>query len=111
MAKEVIVLEGIIIECLPNATFKVQVRDENCPGMVVLVHISGKMRTNHIRIITGDRVQIEVTPYDLNKGRIVYRFKNNEDTRVVKDSNTLNSASKDTESKEDNKEDNSDSKA
>lgn len=102
MAKEVIVLEGIIIECLPNATFKVQVRDENCPDMVVLVHISGKMRTNHIRIITGDRVQIEVTPYDLKKGRIVYRFKNNEETRVLKDDNTSNN---------DSKEDHSDSKA
>ena len=78
MAKEVIVLEGIVLECLPNATFRVKIKDENYPEMEILAHVSGKMRMNYIRIIPGDRVQIEMTPYDLTKGRIVYRYKGDE---------------------------------
>jgi len=75
MAKEVIVLEGVIDECLPNTTFRVRITDENYPEMIILAHVSGKMRMNYIRIIPGDRVQVEMTPYDLTKGRIVYRYK------------------------------------
>lgn len=78
MAKEVIVLEGIVEECLPNAMFRVRIADENYPEMLILAHVSGKMRMNYIRIIPGDRVQVEMTPYDLTKGRITYRFKENE---------------------------------
>ncbi len=76
MAKQVIQIEGIVVECLPNATFKVRLDDPNYPtDHVVLCHLSGKMRINYIRIIPGDAVTVELTPYDLEKGRIVYRHK------------------------------------
>ena len=66
---DVIQMQGEILENLPNATFRVKLEN----GHVVLGHISGKMRKNFIRIVPGDRVKIEITPYDLSKGRIVYR--------------------------------------
>jgi len=69
--KEVIELEGTVVETLPNALFKVELEN----GHVILAHISGKMRMHYIRIIPGDRVAIEMTPYDLTKGRIVYRHR------------------------------------
>lgn len=77
MAKEVIEVEGVIIECLPNATFKVKLTGEEYPDHMINAHISGKMRMNFIRILPGDRVNVEMTPYDLSKGRIVYRFIDN----------------------------------
>jgi translation initiation factor IF-1 len=71
MAKEEqIELEGTIIETLPNTMFRVELEN----GHVVTAHISGKMRKNWIRILTGDRVKVEVTPYDLSKGRITFRM-------------------------------------
>ena len=70
MAKEdAIQMEGTVMETLPNTTFRVELEN----GHVVTAHISGKMRKNYIRILKGDRVTIELTPYDLSKGRIVYR--------------------------------------
>jgi translation initiation factor IF-1 len=69
--KEVIELEGTVLETLPNALFKVELEN----GHVVLAHISGKMRMHYIRIIPGDRVTLEMTPYDLSKARITYRHK------------------------------------
>ena len=70
MAKEdQIEMEGTIVETLPNTMFRVELDN----GHVVTAHISGKMRKNYIRILTGDRVTIEMTPYDLTKGRIIYR--------------------------------------
>ena len=76
MAKEgVIEVEGEVLESLPNATFKVKIIDEDYPELEILAHISGKMRMNYIRILPGDKVTIQLTPYDLNKGRIVYRHK------------------------------------
>jgi translation initiation factor IF-1 len=69
--KDLIQLEGVVTESLPNATFRVQLDN----GHPVLAHISGKMRMHWIRILPGDRVTVEVSPYDLNRGRIVYRFK------------------------------------
>lgn len=70
MAKEDhIEMEGKVIETLPNTTFRVELEN----GHVVTAHISGKMRKNYIRILTGDKVTVQVTPYDLSKGRIVYR--------------------------------------
>ena len=70
MAKEeAIEVEGTIIEPLPNAMFRVELDN----GHVVTAHISGKMRKNYIRILTGDKVRVELTPYDLTKGRITYR--------------------------------------
>ena len=72
MAKEdVIELQGEVVENLPNATFRVKLEN----GHVVLGHISGKMRMHYIRILPGDRVQVELTPYDLSRGRITYRYK------------------------------------
>ena len=72
MAKEDrIELEGTILEALPNAMFKVELENEH----QILAYVSGKMRTHFIRILPGDKVQFEVSPYDLKKGRITYRFK------------------------------------
>lgn len=72
MAKdEPISSEGIVEEVLPNAMFRVKLEH----GAVILGHISGKMRQNKIQILTGDRVRVEMSPYDLTKGRIVYREK------------------------------------
>ncbi len=70
-AKEAIEVEGTVVESLPNATFRVQLAN----GHIVLAHISGKMRKNYIRILPADKVLVELTPYDLNRGRITYRFK------------------------------------
>jgi translation initiation factor IF-1 len=69
--EDAIVLEGTVIEPLPNAMFRVQLDN----GHTVLAHISGKMRMNYIRILPGDKVQVELTPYDLDRGRITYRYK------------------------------------
>jgi translation initiation factor IF-1 len=69
--EQLIELEGTITEALPNATFKVILEN----GFSVLAHISGKLRKNTIRIITGDRVILQMSPYDLTRGRIVYRLK------------------------------------
>ena len=69
--KDVIEVEGTVSEALPNAMFKVELQN----GHAVLAHISGKMRMNYIRILPGDRVQVELTPYDLTRGRITYRYK------------------------------------
>lgn len=74
MAKEVIEVEGVVVECLPNATFKVQLTGEAHSDHIINAHISGKMRMHYIRILPGDKVTVEMTPYDLTKGRIVYRY-------------------------------------
>jgi len=69
--KDVIEAVGTVIEALPNAMFKVKLES----GHEVLAHISGKMRMYYIRILLGDRVQVELSPYDLTRGRITYRFR------------------------------------
>jgi translation initiation factor IF-1 len=69
--EDAIVLEGTVVEPLPNAMFRVELDN----GHKVLAHISGKMRMHYIRILPGDKVQVELTPYDLNRGRITYRYK------------------------------------
>lgn len=72
MAKEdVIQMEGVVVETLPNTVFRVELEN----GHTVTAHISGKMRKHYIRILTGDRVTVELTPYDLTKGRITYRVR------------------------------------
>ena len=63
--------EGVIVETLPNAMFKVELEN----GHVIIAHISGKMRMNYIKILPGDRVKVEMSPYDLTKGRITWRAK------------------------------------
>lgn len=71
MAKDVIEFEGTILEAMPNAMFRVELEN----GHEILAHISGKIRKNFIRILPGDKVKVEMTPYDLSRGRITYRLK------------------------------------
>lgn len=71
MSKDVIELQGTVAESLPNAMFKVELEN----GYTILAHISGKIRMNFIKILPGDRVTVELSPYDLSRGRITYRFK------------------------------------
>ena len=68
--KQVIELDGTVVEALPNATFRVQLEG----GHIILAHISGKMRLHYIKILPGDRVKVEMSPYDIEKGRVVYRY-------------------------------------
>ena len=69
--EDAIVMEGTVVEPLPNAMFRVELEN----GHKVLAHIYGKMRMHYIRILPGDKVQVELTPYDLERGRITYRYK------------------------------------
>jgi translation initiation factor IF-1 len=69
--KNVIHMDGTVIEVLPNAFFRVQLDN----GHIVLAHVSGKMRIHFIKVVKGDRVTVELSPYDLNRGRIIYRYK------------------------------------
>ena len=72
MAKEdVIEIEGTVVEALPNTNFKVELEN----GMQILAHISGKLRMNYIKILPGDKVKVELSPYDLTRGRITWRAK------------------------------------
>ena len=71
MSKDVIELQGTVVESLPNAMFKVELEN----GYTILAHISGKIRMNFIKILPGDRVTVELSPYDPTRGRITYRFK------------------------------------
>jgi translation initiation factor IF-1 len=72
MTKEqAITVEGTVVEALPNTMFRVELENKH----IVLAHVSGKMRMNFIKILPGDRVTVELSPYDLTKGRIVYRYK------------------------------------
>ena len=71
MSKDVIEVEGTVVESLPNAMFQVELEN----GHKVLAHVSGKIRMNFIKILPGDRVTVELSPYDLSRGRITYRFK------------------------------------
>ena len=72
MAKEkAIRIDGVVVETLPNATFRVELEN----GHKVLAHISGKMRMNYIKILPGDKVTLELSSYDLSRGRIIYRYK------------------------------------
>lgn len=71
-AEETIILEGKIVDTLPNAMFRVQLEN----GHTVLAYLSGKMRKYYIRVLLGDKVRVEMSPYDLTRGRIIYRHKN-----------------------------------
>jgi len=75
--KEKLVVEGTITEALPNATFRVELDN----GHILLAHLSGKMRKYYIRVLLGDRVRVELTPYDMERGRIVYRYKTPQSAR------------------------------
>jgi translation initiation factor IF-1 len=83
MAKEeAIEMEGTVTEALPNTHFRVQLDNEH----VVIAHISGRMRKNYIRILMGDRVTVQLTPYDLTKGRIIFRNKDSKEAKDAKES-------------------------
>ncbi|MBM3325997.1 MAG: translation initiation factor IF-1 [Calditrichaeota bacterium] len=69
--EDAIRIDGIVVETLPNATFQVKLEQ----GHLVLAHISGRMRMNYIKILPGDKVTVELSPYDLSRGRIIYRYK------------------------------------
>ena len=69
--QESIQVEGSVVETLPNASFRVKLENDH----IIMAHISGKMRMNYIRILPGDKVLVELSPYDLTRGRIVYRYK------------------------------------
>ncbi len=71
MRKENILQEGVVLESMPSTLFKVKLDD----GREILAHLSGKMRLHHIKVLTGDRVRVEMTPYDETKGRIVHRLR------------------------------------
>lgn len=71
MKENIVVVEGEVIENLPNTLFRVKLKDSE---RITLCYLSGKMRKNYIKILPGDRVRLELTPYDLNRGRIVYRL-------------------------------------
>lgn len=71
MAKEAIEIEGTVVEVLPNATFRVELEN----GHEVLAYLSGKMRKHYIRVLEGDRVKVELSPYDLSRGRVTFRFR------------------------------------
>ncbi len=73
--EEAIQLEGTVAECLPNALFRVKIDSDSNAEIEVMATISGKMRRNNIRVLLGDRVSLEVSHYDLTRGRITYRFK------------------------------------
>lgn len=71
MAKQAIEIEGTVIEVLPNATFRVRLEN----GHEVLAYLSGKMRQHYIRVLEGDRVKVELSPYDLTRGRVTFRYR------------------------------------
>src|SRR2546421_530807 len=79
--EEAIEMEGTVTETLPNTHFRVQLEN----GHMVIAHISGRMRKNYIRILMGDRVTVQVTPYDLTKGRIIFRNRDGKDAKDSKD--------------------------
>ena len=85
--KDAIEMEGTVIENLPNTHFRVQLEN----GHIVIAHISGRMRKNYIRILMGDRVTVQLTPYDLTKGRITFR---NREAKEAKEAEAVNTAPK-----------------
>lgn len=78
MSKDVIELEGVVEESFPNASFRVRVTSEQAVGHILLCTLAGRMRVHRVRILPGDKVKVEMTPYDLEKGRITYRFSANQ---------------------------------
>lgn len=90
MSKDVIELIGVVEETFPNATFRVKILSPQAKDHELLCHLAGRMRVNRVRILPGDKVRVEMTPYDLQKGRITYRFRS--DQRFDADGNPINAA-------------------
>lgn len=78
---DVIVIDGVVLKALPNAMFNVKLDVEGDNEVIVLAHISGKMRMHYVKLLPGDRVAVELTPYDLTKGRITVRYKDSAKTK------------------------------
>jgi translation initiation factor IF-1 len=78
VSKDVLELIGIVEETFPNATFRVRILSEQAKGHELLCHLAGRMRVNRVHILPGDKVRVEMTPYDLQKGRITYRFRSDQ---------------------------------
>lgn len=78
MSKDVIELIGLVVETFPNATFHVKILSPQAKDHELLCHLAGRMRVNRVHILPGDKVRIEMTPYDLQKGRITYRFRSDQ---------------------------------
>lgn len=92
MAKDVIELIGIVEETFPNATFRVRILGPQAKDHELLCHLAGRMRVHRVRILPGDRVRVEMTPYDLDKGRIVYRFRSDQPLPLDENSANLESS-------------------
>jgi translation initiation factor IF-1 len=90
VSKDVIELIGVVEETFPNATFRVKILSPQAKDHELLCHLAGRMRVNRVRILPGDKVRVEMTPYDLQKGRITYRFRS--DQRFDADGNPIMSA-------------------
>ncbi len=90
MSKDVIELIGVVEETFPNATFQVKILSLQAKDHELLCHLAGRMRVNRVRILPGDKVRLEMTPYDLHKGRITYRFRS--DQRFDADGNPVSAA-------------------
>lgn len=82
MAKDVIELIGVVEESFPNATFRVKILSPQAENHSILCTLAGRMRVHRVRILPGDRVKVEMTPYDLEKGRICYRFRSDQKVNV-----------------------------
>jgi len=78
VSKDVIELIGVVEETFPNAMFRVRILSSQAKDHVLLCHLAGRMRVYRVRILPGDRVRVEMTPYDLQKGRIIYRFRSDQ---------------------------------
>jgi translation initiation factor IF-1 len=78
VSKDVIELIGIVLETFPNATFRVKIISNQAKDHELLCHLAGRMRVNRVHILPGDKVRVEMTPYDLQKGRITYRFRSDQ---------------------------------
>ncbi len=78
MSKDVIELIGVVEETFPNAMFQVKILSPQAKDHMILCHLAGRMRVHRVRILPGDRVKVEMTPYDLQKGRITYRFRSDQ---------------------------------
>lgn len=78
VSKDVIELIGLVVETFPNATFQVKILSPQAKDHELLCHLAGRMRVNRVRILPGDKVRVEMTPYDLQKGRITYRFRSDQ---------------------------------
>lgn len=89
MAKDVIELIGMVVETFPNATFQVKILSPQAKDHELLCHLAGRMRVNRVHILPGDKVRVEMTPYDLQKGRITFRFRSDQ---VINDDGTVSSA-------------------